>query len=373
MAEGATINAHDVRNLVNGNVAGDQIGGNKFGGDQVAGNKITFEIRNITFDPAIIKQLGLDNTETGISDDLRRIGQLVSSMILAELRENNSMSPNTIVGVPETRRALEEFHTLRYAGTFDTCKGSPVIKLSDILPLLVTEAPVDPKTTLRYYTLMRNIRQRKEGDTTICLRQSRRLRDWDAKSHSSLLLVKGSFASRHIVRDFTADIINELHKEKTLIAWVLKPRGEQSYTFDITGVLKHLVLQILQQSPATMNERDASLAARRVQNTYTIEDWFSFLGSIIGGLKKVYLVIDMEALAGEAQEHKWSDSFTKLFEKLQAHQTPTTVKVAFTTCRKPIMRQYQAVSETVIDADAPQTGTRLQSRFSRMTKRATSL
>lgn len=40
MAEGATINAHDVRNLVNGNVAGDQIGGNKFGGDQVAGNKV---------------------------------------------------------------------------------------------------------------------------------------------------------------------------------------------------------------------------------------------------------------------------------------------------------------------------------------------
>lgn len=241
------------------------------------------------------------------------------------------------------------------------------MKLSDVLPLLVTETLVDPIITFRYYTLMRNIRQWKECYTTYCLPQSsRRLHDWAAESHSSLLLVKGSFASRHMLRDFTAYMIDELQKEKTLIAWVLKPRGEKLHAFDIVGVLKHLVLQILHQSPVILNERDASLAARRVQDTHTIENWVNFLGSVLLGLKKVYLVIDIEALAREAQEYNWPDSFAKLFERLQAHQTSPTVKVAFITCRKPIIRQYQAVSETFISVVSSQAATQLQPRFSRI-------
>ncbi|KUL89327.1 hypothetical protein ZTR_03831 [Talaromyces verruculosus] len=368
MAEDVTIDTHDVGNLVNGIVAGDQIGGSKFGGDQIAGNKITLKIRNIIFDPAIIKQLGLNNSEADISDDLQRICQLVSSMILDELQQSHSKSPNAIVGVPETRHALEEFHTLRYTGTLDTSKGGPAMKLCDILPMLLTETLVDPKTTLRYYSLMRKIRQRKEGDTTRCLRGSRRLHDWAAKSDSSLLLVKGSFASRHMLRDFTTDMIDELRKEKSVLAWVLRPRGEKSYTFDTVGVIKHCVLQILQQSQVTLGERDASLVARRIQDTHTIENWLNLLGSVLLGLKKVNLVIDMEALAGQAQEYNWSDSFTKLFEKLQAHRTSTMVKVAFVTCRKPIIGRYQAVSKIYIDVCSSQAATQLQSRFSLLPK-----
>lgn len=40
MVEDVTINTHDVGNLVNGIITGDQIGGSKFGGDQIAGNKV---------------------------------------------------------------------------------------------------------------------------------------------------------------------------------------------------------------------------------------------------------------------------------------------------------------------------------------------
>lgn len=175
-----------------------------------------------------------------------------------------------------------------------------------------------------------------------------------------------------MLRDFTTDMIDELRKEKSVLAWVLKPRGEKSYTFDTVGVIKHCVLQVLQQSQVTLGERDASLVARRVQDTHTIETWLDLLGSVLLGLKKVNLVIDMEALAGQAQEYNWSDSFTELFEKLQAHQTSTTVKVAFVTCRKPIISQYQAVSKISIDVSSSQAATQLQSRFSLLSKRVSS-
>ncbi|RHZ44875.1 uncharacterized protein CDV56_102264 [Aspergillus thermomutatus] len=344
------IHAHDVRNLVNGNVAGDQIGGSKFGGDQVAGNKITIEMRNLIFDPAILTQLGVKNPDGGISDDLQGICQLVASMILAELEENRSKPSHTIVGIPETRRALEEFHTLRYTATFDTSKGGPGINLSDILPLLAMPTLADPEATLHYYALMRKIRRRKEGHTTCSLRQSRRLQDRVAESHSSLLLVKGSFPTRPPLRDFAAGMIGLLQKEKAIVAWVLQAKSQPPHAYDTLDILKQLVSQILQQTPATVNERSASLTARRIRDASTPEDWFSVLGSVLGGIKQVYLVIETEAFADRAKEYGWSGQFASLFNELQARRISTTVKAIFISCCKPIVRQFEADCGTVIDA-----------------------
>lgn len=64
-------------------------------------------MRNIIFDPAIVSQLGLKDSDSSISKDLQRICQLVSIMILTETEGNLSKSPHTVVGLPETRRALE--------------------------------------------------------------------------------------------------------------------------------------------------------------------------------------------------------------------------------------------------------------------------
>jgi hypothetical protein len=63
-------------------------------------------MRNVIFDPAIIGEFGLNPSD--ISDDIQRIGQLVCSMILTELKDNLSrQSSSTVVGLPQTRRALE--------------------------------------------------------------------------------------------------------------------------------------------------------------------------------------------------------------------------------------------------------------------------
>ncbi|GFF30049.1 hypothetical protein IFM58399_02462 [Aspergillus lentulus] len=345
MADGVAIHTHDVRNLVNGNVVGDQIGG-----DQVAGNKITLEMRNIIFDPAIVSQLGLKDSDSSISKDLQRICQLVSIMILTETEGNLSKSPHTVVGLPETRRALEEFHTLRYTGTFDTSKGGPGLNLSNILPSLTIPTLADPEATLRYYAIMCKIRRQKEGDTTCSLRRSRRLQGWAAETRSSLLLVKGSFPTRHLLRDLAADMICLLRKEKSIVAWVLQAKSQQQHAHGVVDILKELVSQILQQNPATFTERRASLTARRIRDASTAEDWCSVLGSVLGGINEIYLVIDTEAFADQAKEYGWSCHFASLFNELQARRITTTVKVMFISCRKPVIRQFQTDCGTVIDA-----------------------
>jgi hypothetical protein len=208
----------------------------------------------------------------------------------------------------------------------------------------------DPEATLRYYAQMRKIRRQKEGDTTSSLRRSRRLQGWTAESHSSLLLVKGCFPTRHLLRDFAADLIDLFRKENTIVAWALQSKSQQQHAYDVVDILKQLVSQILQQTPAAFNERSASLTARRVRDASTADEWFSVLGSVLGGIKQVYLVIDTEAFADQAKEYGWSGQFAGLFNELQARRITTTVKAIFISCRKPIIRHFQADCGTMIDA-----------------------
>lgn len=330
------------------------------------------------FDPAVVAQLGLNPSGSTISEDLQRICQLVSSMNRAELDQDLLKSRNTMIGISEARRALEsgssgswprrkfhssqchtEFHTLHYTGMFDMSKGGPRIDISSILPFLAITPPVDPSETLRNYCSMRNVRRQMDGHKANVSSQSKRLRRWAAAPGSSLLLVKASFPARQVLRDFAATTIDLLQKEHVPAAWILAPRGSRSQTFSIIHTLKELLSQVLQQIPVPMSESDASLLTRRVQDASSVDEWFDVLGSILGGLKQACFIIDTEAFSDQAQVYAWSCGFTKLFDDLKGHQTPTSVKVGFFSYRKAFIGRFQGDSGSVIDTSTIQAMTRL--------------
>lgn len=259
-------------------------------------------------------------------------------------------------GLALIRSFRTEFHTLRYTGTFDTCTRHPDVKLFDSLP-----HTVDPQCTFRYYTQMRNVRRRKEGGSLCLLRKSRQLQSWLAKVGSSQLLVKGSFRTRHMLRDFAADVIELLQKEKRPVAWVLQQKGTDSNLFDTVHVLKQLVSQIFQQRTGVLDERGASLAARKLQEAARVDDWFSLLGSILGGVKELYLFFDTATSGKEAQEYQWAQGFAKLYDELRKRQAPTAIRAIFISCRPLMSRQLQADFETVIDMSSSRAVQRLQS------------
>ncbi|KAJ5160049.1 uncharacterized protein N7482_007053 [Penicillium canariense] len=219
---------------------------------------------------------------------------------------------------------------------------------------------------------MRNIRRRKERDLCL-LRNSRQLQDWAAKPGSSQLLVKGSFRTRHMLRDFAADMIELLQKEKRVAAWVLQCKGNKSDSFDTAHALKQVVYQVLQQSPGVLNERGASLTAQRIQDASSAEDWFSLLGSVLRGNKEVYLLFDTTAFADEAQKYRWTKRLASLFDELRQRHISTTMRVVFISCQQAVSRQLQADLETVIDVSSSQAVQRLQSRPLLPSKQATSI
>ncbi|RAL14097.1 uncharacterized protein BO97DRAFT_469372 [Aspergillus homomorphus CBS 101889] len=360
MANVVDINTRDVQNLINGNVAGDQIGGSKFGGDQVSGDKITVAMHNIMIGPATIGEFGLKSSDNNTMNHLQRIAELVSIMMLAEVQERNLSSPTTsFLGLSDIRNALEEFHKLHYTGTLETSTGSHSINLCDLFPLVANS-----QATLHYYSSMRNIRRRREGNSLATqLRKSRQLRDWVAQSGSSQLVVKGSFRSRHVLRDFAADMIDLLHAEKRLVAWVLQYNsGKSEGVFEIVDVVKQLVRQVVQQNSGIVTERGASLTARRVQNASSVDDWFSLLGSVLNGVREVYLLLDTAAFSDPAQEYQWSLRFDELFNELRERRIPSTLRVVFINYRQTMSRRLQASPATVIDVNSPQVGQRLQSQ-----------
>ncbi|PLB51024.1 hypothetical protein P170DRAFT_509070 [Aspergillus steynii IBT 23096] len=222
MAEAASISTRDVQNLVNGDIKGDQITRDKIGGDYVTGDKFIVEIHNISSNLPIASQHLDKNKETAIHGDRQRILQLLCSLLQAELQGTRLIAGN------EGIRALEKFHTLHYIGTLDTRKSGCEMRFSDISPVIATSALGDHKATLHAYASMRKIRQRNESIQLNILRDSPRLQQWIVEPCSSLAFIKSSFATRHALRDFAADIIQLLLKRNVPVVWALQPKGGNS-------------------------------------------------------------------------------------------------------------------------------------------------
>jgi hypothetical protein len=122
------------------------------------------------------------------------------------------------------------------------------------------------------------------------------------------------------------------------------------------------VSQILQQTTGVPDERTASLTARRLKDATTVNDWFNLLGSVLGGIKELYLLFDTTSFGEQAQEYPWAQGFAKLFDQLQKRHITTSIRAIFISCRPAVSRQLQSDLETVIDMSSAHAVQQLQSR-----------
>ncbi|RDH29964.1 hypothetical protein BDQ94DRAFT_173452 [Aspergillus welwitschiae] len=352
------IDAHDVQNLVNGDVNGDQVGRDKFGGDHVLGNKVQsprrlfvenipplppglmpwignqviIQICNTAVDSATIEQLGLIESDGTISQNFRRICDLVSRMILADL-QSNPQQP-TMSGLRETKIALEEFQTLRYTGVLDTRLNRREIRFDDIISLIPASPLPDPNITLRFYASMRNLRQRKGILKSQSLPVSSKILRWLENSSSGLICLKGNYSRRQLLRDVAADVITMLIEQKVHLVWLLQPNGGDFQEFDKIEATKQLVFQVMQLNHTSMDERSASLTRAMIREARTAHDWFGLLGRALLGIEQIFIVIDLEALGVQRQEFRWAHEFSGLLQDLQSRGVTTVTKIILLSHRE---------------------------------------
>jgi hypothetical protein len=222
-----------------------------------------------------------------------------------------------------------EYHNLQYAGLLDTRKRVCEIQFSQILTFIATSSLASPELTRQFYISMRNRRRRQKGVQDDVLQRSAQLQAWGSDSHSSLVLVSGTFRTRHTARDFAADAIDLISSAKVPVVWALNSRGDEHQPYSSIDVLKQLVLQVLQQNHKLLNERSAALNAARFQSATSEEEWFNLLGSVLDGLPQVYIIVDLGVLGRRIDDqYPWPNAFARLVNELQARRINTVIKVA---------------------------------------------
>jgi hypothetical protein len=200
------------------------------------------------------------------------------------------------------------------------------MSFTDATPLL------DPEKCLEFFKIRRNIRNARDpGHSDFA--NAPQLQAWGNSSSSSQLVVNGGFETRHIARDFAADIIEFIRGASVPIIWALDSGDKKTYS--TSDILKYLVSQILQQNHTLLNERSAALSAARFQSAKTPRDWMNLFGSVLVGLPQLYVILDVDVLEKclTSEAMTWPDRFRELFSALAARNVRTTVKVAFMITR----------------------------------------
>lgn len=227
-----------------------------------------------------------------------------------------------------------DFHNIQFSSMLDTSRRVCEIQFSQILTFTATGDLAPPEKSRQYYASMRNRRRRLKGVQNDLFRFSDDLQSWGTDPHSSFVYLRGAFATRHTARDFAADAIDLIEKEKIPVVWALTYKDDEDRVYTSLDVLKQIVLQVLQQNHHLLNEKSVALNAARFQSARTEQDWFNLLGAALEGLSQVYVIIDLDVL-GEREEgqYPWTHAFATLVDEMQAKNIPTVVKIALISYR----------------------------------------
>lgn len=193
------------------------------------------------------------------------------------------------------------------------------------------------------YTVCQSIKSRRARSsqqiTTNNFWNSPRLRKWSHDAGSDMTLVKGSFQSRLVVRDFAIGVIEQLQTAQVPVLWVLKsPRATEEEGVRMTPVelLEHLSAQAISQNPTLRSEKGMALSCKQVMSAKTEREWFQVLEAALDGLgPHVYLVIDLDAVGRQPRsslDFNLYGYFMAYFESRLSRGLQGRVKVLLTSC-----------------------------------------
>ncbi|KAF2238143.1 hypothetical protein EV356DRAFT_508801 [Viridothelium virens] len=187
---------------------------------------------------------------------------------------------------------------------------------------------------------MRNARRLKPLAHTEPFWFAPRFQKWAKSDCSALIMVRGTFQRRFEIRDFCVNIVQLLQESGTPVLWALKGVEDNAHKFPSIQILECLVAQALQINSALRTEHSISLNRARFEDATTEEDWFDLLGSVLTGMSRLFIIIDVELICptslGDAGSFSSSTTFIDLFRKIAEHSVKTVVKVVLVTYGSPV-------------------------------------
>ncbi|CAM1509515.1 Fc.00g032540.m01.CDS01 [Cosmosporella sp. VM-42] len=276
-------------------------------------------------------QLKFRDIVDDILETVRCIDRVALSMSQVEVRQIRLEIAETNKLAKEIKTALETYSQLHYSGLIDTNRRISEVQFSQIIDFISKSSLPDPVLIRQRYASKRKLRRR--GGHAAQYHPSlgsTQLQQWGETQESSQILIQGSFRDRHITRDVAIDMIDLISNAGVPVVWALDPTIELTSLFTSVDVLKYIASQILKSNHAMLNERSAALSAARFQSVTTESGWFELLGSVMEGLRQLYVIIDVELLnKAECLGLDWLAEFPRLFDSLSSNNAHVVVKVAF--------------------------------------------
>lgn len=147
---------------------------------------------------------------------------------------------------------------------------------------------------------------------------SPRLKNWTTSNLSSLVIVKGSYATPSQARDFGINIIEAVRTASIPVLWALHDRSNSiCETISTVDLLKSLVQQAIRVNKTFQSEKLCTRSCTRIQSARDEKEWLDIFGSVLVGLPLVYIVVNLESLGRNplamTEHFSWPLAFLSLF------------------------------------------------------------
>jgi hypothetical protein len=212
----------------------------------------------------------------------------------------------------------------------DTAQQLAEFQLKQALDVLVADIKIDHTAGLKSLSYGRRSRHKAGNIAAQHLYHSHGLQKWTSSDGSRLVLIQSSYSSRFNVRDFSVDIIRTLQAAKIPTLWALKSpmRDNHSMSLSNVDILRSLIYQALYLNSSLHAENYIAAKIAAVRDAVGSGAMFDILGSVLDGMRQVYIIVDIELLNSLEEKTSSSSAFLDLFRKLADHGSTTMVKVA---------------------------------------------
>lgn len=218
--------------------------------------------------------------------------------------------------------------------TLDTNRQLSDLQFSQIMQSISDPNLWDPQKSLNYLLInQKRSSQNEARKLSEGLWDFARVRRWARTKESDVSIVKGDFRSRHALRCFSVDVIEQLRAKQIPVLFALgtSQEGAAAKSLSSEDLLKYLVRQALDLRRRGQSEKSMSLNAAAFSGNLSEQEWFSLLQHLLSGLTgDVYFVVDLELLNrnfSSPSGFHWLSAFLGLFKSVAERGAQLTIKV----------------------------------------------
>ncbi|KAL6787632.1 hypothetical protein J3E68DRAFT_445502 [Trichoderma sp. SZMC 28012] len=219
------------------------------------------------------------------------------------------------------------------------------VQLMQLLSQLSVAVLPDPIKAFQLLLFVSKKRQPKSSIKGEAFWLDSRIQKWNKDKDSSLIIINGTWKTRFHLQSFCAKSIAILFDAKCPVIWALKAVSGDRTAADQAQVSTIDLLKYIISQAVSVNKSihtDAAVVPRLGHiDAKSEEDWINILASVLQGIPRLYIMIDVEILSrdlGTLTENFWPTAFLKMFSELSARNIETIVKVALISYGSPLLK-----------------------------------